>query len=176
MIPLEPAGAGRLCGEDSSFHRWSEMEQTQPGGGNTMLLSRWNNSPWSFWFSSPYPVNQGSEFKLILTVNFQCGFGSCYFLKKYRTFSRVFCSWKNKRLVKSKKTRLSLFKITWKIWINYNLCQFSSIFWLLSFKFFSGLGIPLIAHLLLLLKSNERLWAIPSERSRQMSDRERIAR
>ena len=31
------------------------------------------------------------------------------------------------------------------------------------------------AHLLILLKSNERLWAICSDRSRQMSDRERIA-
>ena len=31
------------------------------------------------------------------------------------------------------------------------------------------------AHSLILLKSNEQLWAICSDRSRQMSDRERIA-
>ena len=39
----------------------------------------------------------------------------------------------------------------------------------------SGLGIRSFAHSLISLKSNERLWAIRSDRSRQMSDRERIA-
>ena len=33
----------------------------------------------------------------------------------------------------------------------------------------------LIAHLLILLKSNERLWAICSDHSRQMSDHKQIA-
>ena len=39
----------------------------------------------------------------------------------------------------------------------------------------SRAGNLLIAHLLISLKSNERLWAIRSDRSRQMSDREWIA-
>ena len=44
----------------------------------------------------------------------------------------------------------------------------------------AGLGIGSFAHhsfahSLILLKSNERLWAIRSDRSRQMSDREGIA-
>ena len=46
--------------------------------------------------------------------------------------------------------------------------------------FYAGLGIRSFAHcsfahLLILLKSNEQLWAIRSDRSRQMSDHEQIA-
>ena len=40
---------------------------------------------------------------------------------------------------------------------------------------FAPLLIGSFAHLLISLKSNERLWAIRSDRSRQMSDYERIA-
>ena len=39
---------------------------------------------------------------------------------------------------------------------------------------FPGLGIRSFAHLLISLKSNERLWAIRSDCSRQMSNREQI--
>ena len=39
----------------------------------------------------------------------------------------------------------------------------------------AGLGIRSFAHLLILLKSNEQLWAIRSDRSRQLRDGEQIA-
>ena len=51
----------------------------------------------------------------------------------------------------------------------------NKILLLLILGLFSGLGIHSFAYLLISLKPNERLWAIRSDRSNQMSDCERFA-
>ena len=52
-------------------------------------------------------------------------------------------------------------------WVTWVICSHQS--------FLAGLGICSFAHSLRLLKSNERLWVIRSDRSGQMSDCEQIA-